>query len=352
MANPVDAVLRRIDRMQRRNRWLAFAVAVFKKFGDDDAGKQAALIAYYGFFSFFPLMLVLVTVLGFLVGSSSDFANDVVHSVLSRFPIIGDQIKDNVHSLNGSGVALVVGIVGALWGGMGVVRAAQGAMDSVWSVPRKERPNMVRSRLRALVLLLVFGIGIITSTALAGLATAVAGKSFWGGVAVLGVTTLVNFVLFLAAYKLLTVATPSWGQLIPGAIVCAVFSALLQTLGSYLVGHTLKGASQTYGFFAIVIGMLTWIYLQAQLFLLASEVNVVKAYGLWPRSLTGDRTEADEAALTALAKTEERKPDQTVEVTFDDGSAEPPVDAASDSSSEGGAISQAPETEPSTRSSP
>lgn len=318
MANPADAALRRIDRLQRRNRWLAFVVGVVKKFGDDDAGKQAALIAYYGFFSFFPLLLVLVTVLGFLVGSSSTFANDVVHSVLARFPIIGDQIQENVGSLKGSGLALAIGIVGAIWGGMRVVRAAQGSMDSVWNVPRKDRPNQVHSRLRALGLLVVFGIGLIASTALTGLATALAGKSFWGGVAVLAVSTCVNFVFFLAAYRLLTVATPSWAQLIPGTLVAALFSVVLQTLGSYLVGHTLKNASQTYGFFGIVIGMLTWIYLQAQLFLLAAEVNVVAAYGLWPRSLTGGRTEADEVALTALAKNEERKPDQTVEVTFDE----------------------------------
>jgi YihY family inner membrane protein len=348
MANPIDAALRRVDRLQRRNRWLAFAVGVVKKFGDDEAGKQAALIAYYGFFSLFPLLLVLVTVLGFLVGSSSDFANDVLHSVLSRFPIIGDQIQQNVHSLKGNGLALAVGIAGALWGGMAVVRAAQGAMDTVWNVPRKERPNMMISRLRALVLLVVFGVGIIVSTALAGVATAVAGKSFWGAIAVLAVTTLVNFALFLAAFQLLTVAAPSWRQLVPGAVVAAIFSVLLQTLGSYLVGHTLKGASQTYGFFAVVIGMLTWIYLQAQLFLLAAEVNVVAAYDLWPRSLTGDRTDADEAALTALAKIEERQPTQVVEVTFDDAA----VTDASAASREGGAISRASETEPSTRTSP
>jgi len=316
-----------------------------KKFGDDEAGKQAALIAYYGFFSLFPLLLVLVTVLGFLVGSSSDFANDVVNSVLSRFPIIGDQIQENVRSLEGSGLALAVGIVGAVWAGMAVVRGAQGAMDTVWNVPRKQRPNMVISRLRALILLVVFGVGIIVSTALAGVATAVGGKSFWGAVAVLAVTTLVNFALFLFAFQLLTVAAPSWRQLMPGAVVAAILSALLQALGSYLVGHTLKGASQTYGFFAVVIGMLSWIYLQAQLFLLAAEVNVVAAYRLWPRSLTGDRTDADEAALTGLAKIEERQPDQIVEVTFDEAD-------ESAASRVGGAISRAPETEPSTRTSP
>src|SRR5438094_10432754 len=98
MANPVAPLLDKIDRSQRRHAWLGFPIAVIKKFGDDEAGKQAALIAYYGFFSLFPLMLVLVTVLGFLVGRNSHLANEVVHSVLARFPIIGDQIRTNVHS--------------------------------------------------------------------------------------------------------------------------------------------------------------------------------------------------------------------------------------------------------------
>src|SRR3954453_15091670 len=152
MRNPLKGVIDKLDGYQRRHTWLGCPIAVGKKFGDDEAGKQAALIAYYGFFSLFPLLLVLVTVVGFLVGRSSDFANDVLHSVLSRFPIIGDQIQENVHSLKGSGVALVGGVLGALWGGIGVVRAAQGAMDTVWHVPRKERPNVFKSALRAVIL--------------------------------------------------------------------------------------------------------------------------------------------------------------------------------------------------------
>ena len=148
-------LLRAVDEYQKRHAWLGFPVAVLKKFGDDQAGKLAALIAYYSFFSLFPLLLVLVTVLGFLLGSSSGFATDVEHSVLSKFPIIGGDLQRNVHSLRGSGGALVVGVVGLLWGGMGVVQAGQNAMDEVWDVPRKQRPNFVSSRLRGLLLLLV-----------------------------------------------------------------------------------------------------------------------------------------------------------------------------------------------------
>ncbi|MCU1451816.1 MAG: ribonuclease [Acidimicrobiales bacterium] len=316
MANPVAPLLDRVDRYQRRHAWLGFPVAVAKKFGDDEAGKQAALIAYYGFFSLFPLMLVLVTVLGFFVGKNSHLANEVVHSVLARFPIIGDQIRTNIHSLKGSGLALAIGVVGSLWGGMGVVQAGQGAMDAVWNVPRKQRPTFVKSRLRALGLLLVLGVGVLATTLLAALATS-GSHSPAMKAGVLALSTLLNVGLFLTAFQLLTVARVSWSDLVPGAIVAAVAWEALQALGGYYLGHTLKGASQTYGFFGIVIGLLSWIYLQAQVTLLAAEVNVVRARHLWPRSLVADRpTEADTRVLKGLAKVEERKPEEQVDVDF------------------------------------
>jgi len=306
-------VLAALDRFQRQHRSAAVPVAVFKKFGDDEAGKHAALIAYYGFFSLFPLLLVLVTVLGFFVGGHSHFEERVVHSVLGRFPVIGQQLR--VHSLKGSGVALAVGIVGSLWGGMGVVQAAQGAMDSVWGVPRKRRPNFVSSRSRAALLLFVLGAGVIVSTVVAGAATG--GSHILplkvGGVVV---SVLLNGVLYLAAFRLLTVAPVGWRELVPGAVVAAIAGAGLQAIGGYYVGHQLQGASQTYGLFAVVIGLLSWLYLQAQVTLLAAECNVVLAQRLWPRSLVGDDAPADEATLRTLAEMEERRPDEKVDVTF------------------------------------
>jgi YihY family inner membrane protein len=317
MANPLTRLMEKLDEYQRRHAWLGFPFAVVKKFGDDEAGKQAVLIAYYGFFSLFPLMLVMVTVLGFLLGHNSSLQKDVVNSVFSRFPIIGDQIRNNVSSLHGSGIALAIGIVGSLWGGMGVVQASQGAMDTVWHVPRKERPNFVKSRLRALVLLVVLGVGVIATTLLTGLATAGTGHSLATKVIALAMSTLMNFAVFLAAFKLLTVADVSWRQLVPGAVVAAIGGVILQALGGYIVGHTFKGASQTYGTLGVVIALLSWIYLQAQVTLLAAEVNTVRVLGVWPRSLVADRpTEADTRVLTGLAQMEERKPEEDVDVRF------------------------------------
>jgi len=317
MTNPFQGIIDKLDSYQRRRSWLGFPFGVVKKFGDDEAGKQAALIAYYGFFSLFPLLLVMVTVLGFITGNSAHVRDEVLHSVISRFPVVGQDIQNNLGHFKGSGLALAIGVVGALWGGMGVVQAGQGAMDTVWHVPRKKRPNFLKSRGRALLLLVVFGVGILGSVFLTGLATAGTGHSMVTKVLALSISTAVNFAVFLAAMKLLTVARVSWKQLLPGAVVAALAGIALQTLGTYIVGHVFKNASNTYGTLGTVIALLSWIYLQAQVFLFAAEINTVRAFRAWPRALNAAHpTDADRQELEGLAETEERRADEEVDVEF------------------------------------
>jgi len=145
--NP-NAQIKKVDDLQQRKRWLGFPFAVVKKFGDDQAGNLAALIAYYGFFSMFPLLLVFVTLLGMLLHGSS-LQTQIQNSVLNQFPVIGTELK--LGKLSGNGIALGIGILTALWAGLGVTQAAQNAMNTVWDVPKKERPNFIQSRLRGLV---------------------------------------------------------------------------------------------------------------------------------------------------------------------------------------------------------
>src|ERR1700722_18700132 len=111
--------LHQLDRYQQRPPRVRFIAAVIKKFGDDEAGRLAALIAYYGFVSLFPLLLVLVTVLGFVLEGNPKTQASVLHSTLGQFPIIGDQLQRNIHSLKGSPGALAIGVAGLLFGGLG-----------------------------------------------------------------------------------------------------------------------------------------------------------------------------------------------------------------------------------------
>src|ERR1700712_4371721 len=130
------APLKAFDRFQRRHRPLAIPMAVIKKFGDDQGGNLAALIAYYGFFSLFPLLMVFVAVLGFVLDGNPGAQHAVLDSALKQIPLVGDQLKAG--SLKGSGPALVIGLVGALLAGLGVTLAAQTAFNRVHGVPHRE----------------------------------------------------------------------------------------------------------------------------------------------------------------------------------------------------------------------
>ena len=90
----VQGLLRWFDRVQQRSRWLAFPFAVMRKFRDDNGGALTTVIAYNAFFALFPLLLVVVTVLGFLLGRDSGFQQRLLGSAVAEFPIIGDQVRD------------------------------------------------------------------------------------------------------------------------------------------------------------------------------------------------------------------------------------------------------------------
>jgi membrane protein len=305
--------IRVFDAFQQRHKSLAIPMAVLRKFGNDHGGNLAALVAYFGFFSLFPLLLVMTTILGFVLQGHPGVELSVEHSVLGQFPVIGDQIK--VHALTGRTSALVIGLVTSLVGGLGVTRAAQNAFDTVWAVPYKDRPDFLRSRLRGLLLLICLGILFILSTAGSGLVTGLGGTAVRAGTIV--ISLLVNFALFLAAFRFLTAATIPTSCLWIGVAFAAAFWEILQVLGGIYINHVYRHAQGFYSQFALVIALMVWLHLGAQLTLYAAEINVVLARRLWPRSLMGPpEAPADERTLRALAKVEERHEREQVDVHF------------------------------------
>jgi YihY family inner membrane protein len=306
------------DRFQQRHRSLSFPLAVLQKYADDQAAYLAAAITYYGFFAIFPLLLVLTTVLGFILQRHPQVEQKIVNSALGQFPVIGPQLSRG--SLHGSVLALGLGLAAALWAGLGVFLASQNAMNHLWGVPFKRRPDLLRARGRALLLLLLLGGGALATTVLAALATVGARFGITWKIGSLTLSTALNISLFWVGFRVLTAREVSWRQLRGGAVAAGILYELLQTLGGYYVGHTLKHASNVYGTFGLVIGLISWIYLSAHITLLAAEANVVATRRLWPRSFSlmieQPATQADKRALTQRGKVEERRQDETVSVEF------------------------------------
>jgi YihY family inner membrane protein len=306
MAGRVEQLLRTADRFQQRHAVLAVPVAVVKKFGDDQAGKHAALLAYYGFLSLFPLLLVFVTLLANALAGDPQLQQKVIDAAVAQFPVLGTQIQSSIRVIQGSGLGLVVGILGTLWGGLGITQSAQDAMNSVWSIPRKNRPNFWLRLARSLASLAVVAAAVLLAAAL----TQLGPLPFVGSL-------LLNLVLLILLFQVLTGKRVPWRQLLPGAAAAAAGWSVLQTLGVYILDRQLAQANLIYGVFAVVIVLLSWLYLSAQLLLYAAELNVVLARRLWPRGLIQPPlTEPDRRVLAALAEAEARRPEEIVEVRF------------------------------------
>jgi uncharacterized BrkB/YihY/UPF0761 family membrane protein len=116
----------------------------------------------------------------------------------------------------------------------------------------------------------------------------------------------------------LTTADVTWRQVAPGAVLAGTGWTALLVLGGWLVSSRISSSEHVYGTFAVVIGLLGWIYLGAQVALLGAVTNVDHAKRLWPRSLRGELTPADREALRRTAEQEERVPPERVDVTFGD----------------------------------
>ena len=314
------------DAYQRRHRWAGLPVAVLYKFGDDQGSYLAAQITYYGFVAAFPLLLLLATILGYALHGNPHLQRQVLDSALAQFPVIGDQVTANIRSFHGSTAGLVIGILGCVYGGLGIVQAVQNTLNKVWGVPRDSRPNPVRARLRSLLLLAFGGASVIVTTVLSALGAAADayGASLGGSVRALATAAAIalNVTLFTVAFRVLTARRVAVRQIRAGAIAAAVTWQALQLAGTLLLGQKLKGATATYGLFALVLGLLAWIYLGAVTTVICAEFNAVRAGQLWPRSLlapftdNADLTPADRRAYTSYAKTERHKSFENIDVSF------------------------------------
>jgi membrane protein len=314
----VRRIIARLDGWQRGHAAGGFPVAVAKKFGEDRASSLAALSAYYAFFSLFPLLLAFVSVLGFVLEGDPELRDEIIDTALDRIPVIGAELRDDVHPLTGSGVALAIGLVGALWAGLGVTVALDRAFAEIWGVPRLDQPSGLKARARGLLALTIFGLTLVAATVLTGVAAG--GGIDAGAQRVLAIagSLAVNAIVFLTLFALLTPERPALRMLLPGVALAAIGLLLLQSLGGWYVDRTITEADATYGVFALVIGLLSWFFLAAHLVLVAAEVNVVLARRLWPRSLTGGLTPADTRALRGLAEADRRDPRQRIEVSFEE----------------------------------
>ncbi|NDK90279.1 YihY/virulence factor BrkB family protein [Gordonia desulfuricans] len=311
----------RVNDFQRRHPATGYPLAVAYKFFDDQGGYLAALITYYAFISLFPLLLVFASILGFVLHDDPELQQRIVDSALAQIPVIGSQLEVP-GEITGSVMAVTIGVVSAVYGALGVAVAMQNAMNIVWAVPRNNRPNPIRVRIRGAGLLSTVGVAVIGLTVLNGVVAASDLGSASTALTIVG-SVVLNTGIFIVAFRIGTSRPVSTRDVLPGAFGAALGWQALQTFGSVYVLRVIARASDAYGVFAMVLGLLAFLYLAAVLVVVCLECNVVRVDKLYPRSLLTPFTDnvvltpGDEAAYTAQARAQRSKGFEEIDVTFD-----------------------------------
>jgi membrane protein len=306
---------RRMARLQQRRPFLAVAFGTYKKFSDDQAGYLAGLIAYYGFAALLPLLLGLIAFLELIASDDDSLRKQLLDSALSQYPGVAGELKNSAHGLTATGFALAAALVFTIYGAHRFASAVQNAMNTVWGIPRYRRPKLPLSLLRSFGLIAVMGPGLIATVTLSGIANGIGGLGGTGGrVVAICVSLLLNVGLFWLGFRMATDSEVPGRYLRPCAILSAISWEVLQLVGGYFISHQLKSNS-AYGAFGIVLGLLAWLYLQANLTLYLVELNVVRVKQLWPRMVAPPPTGyADIRTYDLAAQASLRQPDLEIEI--------------------------------------
>jgi len=236
------------------------------------SGRNASVLAFFGFLSIFPLLLVATTILGFVLQNNKDLQQRILEGALADIPVIGQQLQDDPASLDGSVWLLIAGLATALWSATKAFVALQGALDDVWEIDVDHRDAMPKQRGKALL-----GLVLIGGAQVAGLAvTAVVNEAdlpLGGRVVLFAGTVVINVVVVAVMYRYLTAARLSWADVWPGSITAGIAATLIQHFGTMIVVRITTNASDTYGQFAVVLGLVTWLSLLAVATIMSAEFN-------------------------------------------------------------------------------
>lgn len=261
----------KVIELRQRSAFVDVVVEMLDGFRRHLTGRNAAVLAYYGFLTLFPLLMAATTILGFVLEGDPDLQADIVDSALSQIPVLGADLEPG-STIEGNWWALVIGLGVALWGSLKAFVALQSALDDVWEVGIDDRANAAIQRVKALVGVAVIGIGQLGAVALAAIVSE-AGLPRLGMVLVtLGGLTL-NIVVVGTMYRYLTSRSVTWDLIWPGAVFTAVLYTVLQFAGTRLVTSTLDDAENVYGTFAATLALLSWLSLHALISLGGAELN-------------------------------------------------------------------------------
>ncbi|GAC1391847.1 MAG: hypothetical protein NVSMB46_05870 [Candidatus Saccharimonadales bacterium] len=316
--NIINKIIQKIDSYQRTHAFLGFPYAVIKKYSDDEGGYQTALVTYYGFLSLFPLLLVVGSLLQLIVNYYPNISDQVKLGITKYFPILGTQLESNIHSPHKSGIILVIALLFTLYGAKGGADAFQHVVYHVWNIVKKDRAGFPTNLLHSISIMGIGGLGFLISVALSAYFSAVGHLLLIHIMSIILSTLLLGAVFVIVFTLILPKVAWNDSSIITSAICAAIGIQILQYFGGILLSHQLKNLNNLYGTFAIVLGLIYWIYLQLQVVIYSIEVGIVHKKHLWPRAINQEfLTPADKQAYALQAQKENIVSPEHVKVKFD-----------------------------------
>ena len=297
----IEGLRDRLDALQRRRRAIGFTYAVLKRYKEDHGAWLGSLISYYGFFSLYPAVIVFVTVSTWLLNDRPDTLHRILEALWSKMPFDAAgttqaEIERRVSEFSANRWVLVLSLLVTLWGGLGVVRVLQDGVNTMWGVARFRRPHLVHKIVRAIAIIGLLGLDLIGTTVVAGVS--VAADLPWGGVVVVAAASIAMSVgIAVAVYHLAIATSVPTRVLLPGAFIIAIGTYIVTLVGGLYVKDVVTRMSGLYGPFASTIGLLAYVSVIVQVFVIGTEVNVVSAKQLWPRSMTATLHPPDHRAM-------------------------------------------------------
>jgi YihY family inner membrane protein len=320
-----ERIVRRFDEVQQSRWWLAHPIGVVRKYADDRGTALANLLTFQIFLGMLPLLVVVLTVFGEILRRSEEFADAVLESTLAQFPVVGARLEDDISTVGASGPWVVVSIVALLWTASGIYHGMQLAMNQVWNVEGVGRQGFVSRHLRAILLFL-----LVLAAAIGTAFLPTASLLRWAPASVAQIASAlasaaISALLLLGVLRIVVAPAIPMIRLVPAAVVAGLAWQLLQRIGTWIVTDQLAGAEDLYGGIGFVVATLLWINLLVRSVVFANEWAVVSWRSLWPRRITQPPlTDADREVLRSLVLNERRRPEEHIEVWFDDDADRPP----------------------------
>ena len=276
-----------LPRVRAKRPFVDHLVRALERYLADGADRLAAAVTYYWFLSLFPMLLLAVAVLGFVLDDPRSFVGDALGGFLPSIAV--DTITETLSTAKGR--AGLIGFAGLLYAGLGWLDALREALRTVWHQNINVGNFLVQKLFDVVALVGLLGT-IGGSIILTGLVTAATsflvgllGLDAKGGVGelVLGAAGLAlllvaDILLFLYLLVRLPRVSIPFRRVIKGALFGAVAFEILKYLGSFYVELTTRRGAATYGTFAVVVGLLLFLNLLSRLILFTACFVVTAPY--------------------------------------------------------------------------